>query len=167
MEEKGNETNVKRHRFCTGNIYEIHIKDYFVYAQAVPSGNVAIFDKQFKTRITDISELLYLPVLYDICVYSYVFNQGIWPKVGKLPVRPELRLSPLTFIQDPVKKVSFELYNSNTGKIYPCKREDIIGLDRCAVWGENHVEDRIDAYYNHKPCDWLRADYELLGHDIY
>ena len=68
-------------------------------------------------------------------------------KVGKLPIREDLSILPMQFIQDTLNSEKYSLYNPNTGEITPTTRDKAIGLERAAVWDAHHVEDRIRDYY--------------------
>ena len=69
----------------------------------------------------------------------------------------------MNFIQDALNPTNFELYNPNTGEIVPITKNEIIGLERAAVWDKNHVEDRVRDFYNNVPCVWLENDRELFN----
>ena len=156
------ENKPKRQRFTTGAILEISIEGkYYVYAQILRLGNCAFFDYRSQEPITDLSVLSGAPILFILCVDSYPVNEGRWLKVGKLPIREDLKVLPNSFIYDQFSK-KYSLYIAETGEILPSTKENVRGLERCAVWGENHVIDRIRDYYNHVPCFWMEEDYELF-----
>lgn len=163
QENKNLENRPKRQKKTIGAIIEISIEEkYYVYAQILPKSLYAFFDYRCKEPIVDFSCLKNSPVLFIIPVYDYVITKGIWLKVGNMPIREDLeRLSISYYIYDEISG-KFSKYDSCTGEIIPSTKEDVRGLERAAVWAENHVEDRIRDYYNHVPCLWLKEHYELF-----
>ena len=152
----------KRQKIIVGAILEIPIDGkYYVYAQILSKGQYAFFDYPSTTPLADFTVLNNVPILFSICVYNYVVNDGIWLKVGKLPIRKDLEILPNQFIYDKFTK-KFSLYITQTGEILPATKDDVRGLERCAVWAENHVIDRIRDHYNNVPCIWMQEDYELF-----
>ena len=163
QEKKNLENKAKRQKITIGSIIEIPIEGkYFVYAQILPQSLYAFFDYRSTEPIVDFSCLNSAPVLFVIPVYDYVVTKGIWLKVGKMPIREDLvKKSKKYYIYDEISG-KYSKYDSYTGEIFSSTKEDIRGLERAAVWAENHVEDRIRDYYNHVPCLWLKEHYELF-----
>lgn len=143
---------------------EINIEgQYYVYAQILSKGlGYAFFDFKSKEKLRDFNILLNSKVLFIVMVYNDIITKGVWLKVGKLPIRDDLLVQPMKFIQDNLNPNNFEHYNPNTGKITKATKEECVGLERASVWDANHVEDRIRDYYLGVPCTWLRDDYELF-----
>jgi len=147
---------MKRQRETEGAILEINIENqYYVYAQILTKGSFAFFDYRTTEKLTDFQVLNDAKVLFILAVNKYVVTKGMWLKVGKLPIRESLQVLPMKFIQDKLKPENFELYDPNTGEITPTTKDKIIGLERAAVWADNHVEDRIRDHYLGVPCIWL------------
>lgn len=69
---------------------------------------------------------------------------GQWPVVGRAPLDKGFTL-PLQFIQDPLNKNSFSIYDN--GQIRRATRQECIGLERAAVWEPEHVEERLRDHY--------------------
>ena len=152
---------MKRIREKIGDIIEIHVHGkYFCYAQIIPNEEYAFFDFRIEHPIRDFSVLDNCRILFIICVYRFVLKKGIWHIVGNRPVRDDLLSVKMKFIHDSFNG-KFQLYNPKTGEITPATREMIKGLERCSVWADNPVEDRIDDYYCNRPCQWMKKDYEL------
>lgn len=167
QEKKNLENKPKRQKITIGSIIEISIEGiYFVYAQILPKSLYAFFDYRSIEPIMDFSCLNTAPVLFVIPVYDYVITKGIWLKVGKMPIREDLEKLPKKYyIYDEISG-KYSKYDSYTGEIVPSTKEDVRGLERAAVWAENHVEDRIRDYYNHVPCLWLKKHYELFPESL-
>ena len=49
----------------------------------------------------------------------------------------------------------FSLYDCETGELTRTTREACEGLERCSIWYDNHIEDRIYAHYANIKCEWL------------
>lgn len=166
QEKKSLDTKPKRQRIVIGSIVEIPIDgNYFVYAQILYDGGYAFFDYRSSESISDLSVLEHTSVLFIVAVYDYVIHKNIWRIVGKLPVREKLRAQPMEYIYDRITD-RFSLYNPNTGKIIPTTKDKARGLERAAVWGDNHIEDRIRDYYNNVPCIWLKDHYRLFPESV-
>ena len=167
QERKNLENKTKRQKITIGSIIEIPIEGkYYVYAQILPKSLYAFFDYRSQEPIADFSCLNKSPILFIIPVYDYVITKGIWLKVGNMPIRESLeKLSINYYIYDEISN-KYSKYNSYTGEIISSTKEDVRGLERAAVWDENHVEDRIRDYYNHLPCIWLKEHYELFPESL-
>ena len=151
------ENNMAKQRITEGAILEINIENkYYVYAQILKKGlGYAFFDYKTKEKLTNFQILNNSKVLFILTVYDYVITQCKWLKVGKLPIREDLLVQPMKFIQDEFNYKKLELYNPNTGEITPTTKDKIIGLERAAVWADNHVEDRIRDHYLGVSNVWL------------
>lgn len=101
---------MKRQRITEGAILEINIEnDYYVYAQILVKGlGYAFFDYRSKQHLTALDELLKCEILFIVMVYNDVVTQGKWIKVGKLPIRKDLLVQPMKFIQDSTNPDKFE-----------------------------------------------------------
>lgn len=148
---------MKRQRVTEGAILEINIENqYYVYAQILVKGlGYAFFDYKSKEHLKDLNELLKCEVLFIVTVYDDVVTQGKWIKVGKLPIRQDLLVQPMKFMQDYMDLDKFDLYNPNTGEIVKATRDECFGLERASVWEFNHVEDRIRDHYLGVPNVWV------------
>lgn len=146
---------VKRQKRIVGSILRIELgKGYYNYAQILEQG-LAFFDIHTKTKdLSDLNILLRTPVLFIIEVYNYIITKGRWLKVGKLPIRDDLKNPPLQYIQDSWTK-KFSLYHPLTGEITPATEKQAEGLERASVWDYNHVEDRLRDHYAGRKCEWL------------
>ncbi|WP_320908658.1 MULTISPECIES: Imm26 family immunity protein [Bacteroides] len=149
---------MKRQRRTPGSIVKIDLKNgYYNYAQIVENG-IAFFDIYTKDpELEDLSILLEKPVLFILEVYRDVISTGLWLKVGKLPIREDLKTLPMQCIQDALDETQFELYNPNTGEVTKATREECEGLETCAVWEAYHVESRLRDHYNGVPNDIVEA----------
>ncbi len=141
---------MKRQKRTIGSILEIPIDGKYYYGQILPFCLTVIFDFVSDTPIKDFRVLETAPVLYKITIYRQVVTCGEWLKVGKLPLREDFKIPPMKYIYDRFKN-TYELYNTGTGEITPCSKEEARGLEICAVWDSNHVVDRIKGHYSGNP----------------
>lgn len=155
-----------KQRIIEGAILEINIQgEYFSYAQILSRGlGYAFFDFKSNERLKDVKILLNSNVLFILMVYNDIINDGVWTKVGKLPLRNDLLIQPMKFIQDPLEPSRFEIYNPNTGEIRRATKKECEGLERAAVWEAIHVEEKIRDYFLGVPNFWtkklkIRGDY--------
>jgi hypothetical protein len=147
----------KRQQITIGSIVEIEIENsYFVYAQIVPTKNLAIFDFRTNEKLTDFNILLEKKVLFLMATYNYIITKGHWLKVGKLPIREDLLVSPNQFIS--TFPGDYRLYNPNTGTSWKVTKEECMGLECCAVWDWGSTEQRISDHYNGVPNIWEKYD---------
>ncbi|MCO7225561.1 Imm26 family immunity protein [Pleionea sp. CnH1-48] len=147
---------MKRQRMTVGAIVEIQLRDgSFTYAQILEEA-LAFFsikvDKPLgKDELYKIHEA---DDLYFLAVDYYVVTQGHWLKVGKLPVKEEHEVLPMTFIQDS-NTGKFQLYEPSTGEITDSTYEECKSLECTASWDKNHVEDRLIDHFEGKPNIWV------------
>ena len=137
---------------------KINLKNgYYNYAQLLENG-IAFFDIYTKDpELEDLSILLKKTILFIVSVYRDVISTGLWLKIGKLPIREDLKTLPMQCIQDALDETQFELYNPNTGEMTKATREECEGLETCAVWEAYHVESRLRDHYNGVPNDIVEA----------
>lgn len=134
---------------------EIKANSLFFYAQVLSAG-VAFFDYKSNEPLYDLEKLNHVNILFIVEVYDSVITKGRWRIVGNLPIREELKVPPLKFIQDRLNPNFFELYDPITGKTFPAKRDDCKGLERAAVWEAEHVEERLLDHYEGRENKWVK-----------
>lgn len=144
-------------KLSKGNIIEIHVHDkYYVYAQVLQRDNIAYFDAKYSLPIQNIFDIDTSRVLF---VLGSSIDDAIrterWKVRGKLPINSKLQKLPLQFIQDAINPNKFSLYDCETGELTRTTREACEGLERCSIWYDNHIEDRIYAHYANIKCEWL------------
>jgi len=94
-------------------------------------------------------------VSFRVWIHKSAFNLGRWPKVGKMPIGPELSVSVDRFSQDALDPTKFSLWNGDRN--WSVSREECEGLECAAVWDPNHVEDRIRDLADGVPNKWLES----------
>ena len=157
-EEKSLENKQKILRFTEGNVLEIKIDDYYVYAQMLKDPNLVFFDFRTKEQLKDLSVLNDKPAIFILAVFTRRASGCTWEKVGKLPIRDEFKTLPLRYIYRP-KEPGFQwaIYDTNAGKIIETTEEEVRKhkiTELAAVWYATNIEDRIRCYYSGEISIW-------------
>ncbi len=140
-----------RQRRVVGAILKVPLGDcWHGYAWTLPEVDFALFDLRTASDIPAV-EVVTHPIAFRVAVNGSAYLDGRWLRVGKV-APPETVLAPApTFIQDPISG-AFSIYLA--GAIRPAERVECVGLERCAVWAPEHVEDRLRSHYSGVPCQW-------------
>jgi len=83
-------------------------------------------------------------------------KKGRWVVIGHVGLSPELEVLPPKFIQDPIKKDQFSIYEN--GKTRPASREECFGLSRASGWSPEHVEERLNGHFAGRVNKWELQD---------
>ena len=145
-------------RLTKGKIVEIPVHDeYYVYAQVLQySPQFVYFDGIYSVPIQNLNEIDTNKVLFILgSSVTDAVRTGRWKIRGKLPIDPKFNKLPKEFIQDGINPYKFSLYDCETGEATPATREECEGLERCSVWYDDNIEDRIYAHYSHTKCSGL------------
>jgi hypothetical protein len=127
--------------------------DCHAYAWTLPEVDFAFLDLRAKFSVP-IEEVVRHPIAFRIGVHKSAWVRGRWPRVGKAEPTPEILAPVPTFIRDPIDG-RFSVYL--LGEIRPVNREECVGLERCAVWDPEHVEDRLRDHFNGVPNRWVQS----------
>lgn len=75
----------------------------------------------------------------------------------RLPDDVVFDVLPMQYVYDSALQC-YAIYNPNTGDLTPniYTKDDVLGMECCAVWYDNHIEDRLFAHYEGKECPWLK-----------
>ena len=123
------------------------------YAWTLPEVDFALFDLRADADVP-VNEVVAHSVAFRVGVNSSAYLDGRWPRVGKVAPPSELLAPVPTFIQDPITG-RFSIYLA--GDIRPATRAECVGLERCAVWAPEHVEDRLQDHFAGRPCKWVES----------
>lgn len=99
--------------------------------------------------------------LFILTIYTDTYRRPNWKVFNKIEIREDFRKLPLEFIYDKFVD-QYKIYDPNTGEIRKSNREEIIGLEKSAVWPGNCIEDRIRDHYEGKVCIWVKSMYEEI-----
>jgi hypothetical protein len=145
----------KKQRRVVGDVVRVDLEDgTHTYARVLPDATFAFYDKRDETELA-ISEILGLPVLFEVAVMDHAVKEGRWTVVGHAPLDGHFSKVRPRFIQDRVKPDSFSIYES--GAIRPALRHECVGLEAAAVWEPAHVEDRLRDHYAGRTNKWVES----------
>ena len=103
-----------------------------------------------------LSDIVELKILFKAWVYHDVPRTENWLRIGNITSK-ELEVEPFFYKKDPISGQLY-LYHSDFAETnYERKAtlKEIEGLEKAAVWGENHIEDRLRDHYARQPCKWI------------
>jgi hypothetical protein len=136
---------MKRQRRRVGDVLRIDLgAGFHTYARVLPDASFAFYDCRV-VREASLPEILASQILFQIAVMNHAVTTGRWAMIGHEPLSGAMLLLPPKFIQDPIDKAIFSIYEN--GVIRPATREQCLGLERASVWEPEHVEDRLRDHY--------------------
>lgn len=140
-------------RRVIGSVHLVALSDgSSVHAVALPEADFAFLDTRF-AELDKLSSVLAYPMLFRVAVHKSAWNTDRWKRLGKVDLPSSMMDPQPTFIQDSLDPRKLEIYLR--GEIRPASEAECVGLERCAVWGPEHVEDRLLDHYQGKPNKWL------------
>lgn len=146
---------LKRQQRTVGAIVRVPIdEEYHTYAQILEEADYAFYDAR-TNGVLSIAEIVTRPVLFVVAVYNHAVNKGHWLKVGKAPIQPSLEKPIPKFIQDAWDPTHLQIYER--GQSRPATRAECEGLERCAVWAAEAVEERLRDHYAGRPNKWVES----------
>lgn len=121
-------------------------------AWTLPEADFAFFDLRTSSDVP-VEEVVRHPIAFRVAVHKSAWTNGRWVRVGKADPPAELLAPVPKFIRDPINgQLSIYL----RGDIRPATREKCVGLECCAVWDPEHVEDRFRDHCAGVPNVWVR-----------
>lgn len=145
----------KAQRRALGDIVKIPLgKGFHNYGRVLDDATYAFYEGSFKEDLP-IDRIVTLPVIFQVAVMDYAIRDGIWIIIGNKALQEELLTPRARFIQDPVRKDKFRIYEN--GQMRPAMREECEGLEAGAVWEASHVEDRLRDHYERRPNKWAES----------
>jgi hypothetical protein len=143
-----------RQRRVIGAVLKVSLGDqWHSYAWTLPELDFALFDLRADTEMPA-AEVVTHPIAFRVAVNGTAYLDGRWPRIGKVAPPPDVLAPVPTFIQDPIKG-GFSIYL--LGDIRPATRAECVGLECCAVWAPEHVEDRLRDHFAGRPCKWIES----------
>ena len=150
---------IEKKRPVIGSIIEICIDDkYYTYAQKLEKERYVFFDYYSTHQIDDSKIIDTLSKLFIVCIYTDTYRRPNWKVFNKIEIREEFKILPLEFIYDKFVD-QYKISDPNTIEIRKSTKEEIIGLEMCAVWPWYCIEDRIRDHYEGKVCIWVKSMY--------
>lgn len=143
-----------RQRRVVGAVLKVPLDDgWHSYAWTLPEVDFALFDLRAEADIP-LSEVIARPIAFRVGVNGSAYLNSRWLRVGKVSPPPEVLAPMPKFIRDPITG-RFKIYLF--GDIRPATREECVGLERCAVWAPEHVEDRLRDHFVGRRNKWGRV----------
>jgi hypothetical protein len=143
-----------RQRRTVGAILKVPLDgESHAYAWTLPEADFAFFDLRANSDVA-IEDVIRRLVAFRVGVHKSAWTTGRWPRVGKVEPPPRLLAAQPKFMQDSFNgRLSIYL----GGDIRPATHDECIGLERCAVWGPEHVEDRLRDHFKGITNIWVQS----------
>jgi hypothetical protein len=143
-----------RQRRTVGAVLKVPLgKRWHAYAWTLPEADFAFFNLRAASAVP-VEEVVRHPIAFRVAVHKSAWVTGRWLRVGRVQPPPGVLAPVPTFIQDPISG-EFSLYL--LGDIRPATREQCLGLECCAVWEPEHVEDRLRDHFAGRPNKWVES----------
>lgn len=141
---------MSRNKWEPGNVYSIPLEDgEFAFGIVIKDPLMAFFD----CKLNNIPPLEYFKrskILFKIWVMKYALTKRTskWKLIGQIDLTEELSEIPTFYKFDLIDK-EFSTYHSEDGIVIenPVTREECFDLECAAVWGPEHVEERLNDYF--------------------
>ena len=141
----GKEPPMQRQRRRAGDVVRIELgAGFHTYARVLPEAWFAFYDCRVVVGAS-LPEILASQILFRITVMNHAVKTGRWPVIGHDPLKGAMLVLPPKFIQDPIDKTIFSIYEN--GMIRAATSKQCPGLERASLWEPEHVEDRLRAHY--------------------
>ncbi|MFO0851903.1 MAG: hypothetical protein U0871_25555 [Gemmataceae bacterium] len=143
-----------RQRRSDGVILKVSLGGgWHAYAWTMPEVDFAFFDLKARTD-PPVEQIVTHRIAFRVGVHKAAWTTGRWLRVGRWPIPARLAAPVPTYIQDPIDG-SFSIYLA--GHIRPARRDECVGLECCAVWDPEHVEDRLRDHFAGVPSKWVES----------
>jgi len=147
--------SAKKNRSFEGVVRGVPLGDgSFGFARALTFPIVEFYD--YRSRDIPALELLRAcPVLFRLWVARHAFTGRRWKRVGVIPLTSEeTGKNEWFFKQNPRGR----LFRTRGGtEEIPSGWNEVSGLERAAVWGPSHVEDRLRDHFEGRPNKWVES----------
>lgn len=139
-----------------GALLKVEFKEaHFAFARVLQHSQMAFYNYQVSSaEVVNLNAVYEAPIAFIVPVYDYVKKSGRWPAIDIRPLEPSLLEQRLYFMKDS-NTGEYSLYESDTGKISPSSPEACRGLERAAVWEAEHIENRLQDFFNGNPNKWV------------
>ena len=146
---------MKAKKDLIGNIIKIGINEnIFGFGRIVEGGFIEFYDlKLSNDQIEGINEkLIGSKVIFTLSVHKSWEKNKNWEVVGKN--LNNVSSIPSQFMQSIGNQNDIKIIDS-TGNSRPATKDEVKGIERLAVWEDNHVEDRLRDYFDGKQNIWV------------
>jgi hypothetical protein len=146
---------MKRQQRTVGAVLAVPLGDGTnCYALTLPEADFAFFELR-SADVQNPEALFSKAMLFRVAVHRSAWSTGRWPKVFTVEVPSTLLAPQPKFMQNAIQRDQFQIYLG--GSIRSASRAECEGLERCAVWEPEHVEDRLRDYYAGIPNKWVES----------
>lgn len=138
-----------------GNIIKIQLgENYFGFGRIVEGDFIEFYDvKLTRDELNNVSEsLAKARVIFTLSVHKSWEKKENWEVTGSNT--NNISPIPSQFMQNIANPNDIKIVDSS-GNMRQASIDDITGLERLAVWEDNHVEDRLRDYFDNKPNVWV------------
>jgi immunity protein 26 of polymorphic toxin system len=147
-----------------GRVVRIDLgKGRCAYGRALNKPTVEFYDRPGKTEeVVDLIELVSAPVIFRIAVMDYAFRRhGGWELLHVVTLTQQERTRVEHYAKQDVFTNAISIYwkdpiSGSYGET-PATFAECQGLERCAVWDPNHVEDRLRDHFDGRPNIWVES----------
>jgi Immunity protein 26 len=142
---------MKKQKWTNGAIVKIPLKNKtYGYGQLLDKGTILIYNIRTPEDLST-PKVVDLKKLFIVAIYNSVIPSGRWVKIGKEDIKKQYEVLPFQYIQDALNLSLFEIYDPNDGSIKKATKSQCRNLECCAVWEAEHVESRINDYFDEIP----------------
>ena len=143
-----------RQRRVVGAVLKVPLDAcWHAYAWTLPEVDFALLDLRTDTDLP-VAEIVTHAAAFRIGVNGSAYLDGRWLRVGKVAPPPAVLAPVPKFIRDPISG-RFSIYSA--GDICQATRAECVGLERCAVWAPEHVEDRLRDHFAGRRNKWVES----------
>lgn len=118
-------------------------------------GAMSFYDFNTKEPVHDVDKIAARPILFSVPVHKSALKK--WKVIGKRPLEDELRRYIKMFRQHIADPSSCTI-SDEEGNERPATPSECVGVERSAVWEDNHVEARLLDTFKGRP----NQEYERL-----
>jgi hypothetical protein len=111
----------------------------------------SFYDFNTKEPVHDLDRIAARPILFSLLVHKSALKK--WKAIGNRPLEENLRRGITRFLQDIVDPSKCVIADED-GNERPATPSECVGLERSAVWEDNHVEDRLLDTFKGRPNKW-------------
>jgi hypothetical protein len=148
--------NKKKIRRTEGSVIAIPLPDgTYGYGRVLRAPLIAFYGLQSE-QILPVETVLTSAVAFTVCVSYQPITDGHWPVIGEAPLSPELLIEPLFYKKDPLSG-ALTIYRDSSGEEIQATKEQCANLECAAVWGMNHILDRLQDHFAGRPNKWVQS----------
>lgn len=146
----------KRIKRKVGNVVKIPLSDgNHGYGFELPHGLVAVVNYHGQEELSA-QDIVQVKPLFTVMVVDRAIKSLRWPVIGYVELS-EVWLRPVKFYKQDALHGELLFLKWSDGTEVPTDMDGIEGLEKAAIWGPEHVEDRIMDHFAGRPNRWLKS----------